>query len=209
MSRATIAGYPRSWWAAMAACAAAALLAAVCPPAEAQESAPAGQGLTVGAHLVSWHSQPGYNGHNPGLYLRDADGWTVGAYRNSLSGRATQECPAASTPPSSGQTKHVGTKTTAVQSSAPSSSSTCDDGARARWSAYAGRTFGAPLAAGLRAEITVGGITGYSAAPVLPLIAPSLAVQLSPDTTARAVLLPRWHPKQGATVVHLALERRL
>lgn len=47
--------------------------------------AQAGDGLTVGAHLRSWHSQPGYNNDNPGLYVRTAGGWTAGAYCNSLS----------------------------------------------------------------------------------------------------------------------------
>lgn len=43
------------------------------------------QGLTVGAHLASWHSEPGYNDRNPGLYARTAEGWTAGAYCNSES----------------------------------------------------------------------------------------------------------------------------
>ena len=41
------------------------------------------QAQTVGLHLGSWHSAPGFNNVNPGLYLRTADGWTLGAYRNS------------------------------------------------------------------------------------------------------------------------------
>ena len=41
------------------------------------------QAQTLGLHLGSWHSAPGFNNLNPGLYLRTADGWTLGAYRNS------------------------------------------------------------------------------------------------------------------------------
>jgi len=38
----------------------------------------------VGAHLASWHSRPGYNNTNPGIYVRLNNGLAVGAYRNSL-----------------------------------------------------------------------------------------------------------------------------
>ncbi len=38
---------------------------------------------TIGLHLASWHSKPGFNNVNPGLYVRSADGWTLGGYRNS------------------------------------------------------------------------------------------------------------------------------
>lgn len=38
---------------------------------------------TLGLHLVSVHSRPGYCDANPGLYLRTDSGWVVGAYRNS------------------------------------------------------------------------------------------------------------------------------
>jgi hypothetical protein len=39
---------------------------------------------TVGMHLGSWHSQPGYNNTNPGAYVRLDSGATLGAYRNSF-----------------------------------------------------------------------------------------------------------------------------
>ena len=38
---------------------------------------------TVGAHLVTVHDRPGFNGVNPGLYWRGDGGLTAGAYRNS------------------------------------------------------------------------------------------------------------------------------
>jgi len=37
----------------------------------------------IGLHLVSWHSQEGYTGTNPGVYAKSECGVTVGAYRNS------------------------------------------------------------------------------------------------------------------------------
>lgn len=38
----------------------------------------------VGVHLTSWHSKPGYNNTNPGMYVRLSNGLVMGAYRNSL-----------------------------------------------------------------------------------------------------------------------------
>jgi len=69
-------GYSRGWWVAMAVCAVAALVLTVAPPAEAG---------TVGLHVGSWHSEPGYNDRNPGLMYRSDEGWTGGAYCNSES----------------------------------------------------------------------------------------------------------------------------
>lgn len=37
----------------------------------------------IGLHLASWHSLPGFQNVNPGLYARNACGWQIGAYRNS------------------------------------------------------------------------------------------------------------------------------
>lgn len=39
---------------------------------------------TIGAHVGSWHSEPGFNNVNPGAYYRDDSGATIGAYRNSI-----------------------------------------------------------------------------------------------------------------------------
>lgn len=40
---------------------------------------------TIGMHIASWHSEPGFNNVNPGLYYRTDAGWTAGAYCNSES----------------------------------------------------------------------------------------------------------------------------
>lgn len=58
----------------------AALAALASPPAPAQ--AP---GHTWGLHLVSHHTEPGYNNRNTGIYWRHPQGWTAGAYCNSES----------------------------------------------------------------------------------------------------------------------------
>lgn len=115
---------------------------------------------TIGAHLGSWHSEPGYNNANPGLYLRTAGGWTAGFYRNS----------------------------------------------EWRTSAYAGWTASTEVAGPVRAELTLGLITGYRAAPVLPLLAPSLRIGGDTGPALRLTLLPKVHPKQGAHVAHLSTE---
>lgn len=42
------------------------------------------QGPTIGLHLVSQHwPSKGQNNVNPGLYVRNAEGWVAGTYRNS------------------------------------------------------------------------------------------------------------------------------
>lgn len=39
--------------------------------------------ITIGLHIGSWHSEPGRNNVNPGIYAVTQDGWTAGVYRNS------------------------------------------------------------------------------------------------------------------------------
>jgi hypothetical protein len=132
---------------------AAAISAGFQPRAEAQELA------AVGVHVGSWHSEPGFNNTNPGVYVRTADGWTLGAYRNSVR----------------------------------------------RTSTYAGWTTGVDLAAGVRAEVTVGAIAGYFR-PVLPMAVPSVRFALGEHLGARLILIPRINPKLGAHVVSLAID---
>ena len=38
---------------------------------------------SVGVHIGSWHSEPGFNNVNPGVYVNH-NGWTAGTYWNSL-----------------------------------------------------------------------------------------------------------------------------
>lgn len=38
----------------------------------------------IGLHLVSWHDEPGYNNHNPGVYVKSECGLTAGVYKNSV-----------------------------------------------------------------------------------------------------------------------------
>lgn len=47
-------------------------------------SATAISAQTFGLHVGSWHSEPGYNNSNPGVYGSTADGWTAGTYYNSI-----------------------------------------------------------------------------------------------------------------------------
>ena len=38
----------------------------------------------IGLHLVSQHTEPGYNNVNPGVYVRSECGITAGVYKNSF-----------------------------------------------------------------------------------------------------------------------------
>jgi hypothetical protein len=44
---------------------------------------PASAQTTVGAHLVTGHTSPGFNDSNPGMYFRLDNGFTAGSYFNS------------------------------------------------------------------------------------------------------------------------------
>ncbi|MBC7993646.1 MAG: hypothetical protein H7Z15_10430 [Rhizobacter sp.] len=47
--------------------------------------APSTQAGTIGFHVASHHAPAkNYNNANPGIYYRNDEGWTAGAYRNSL-----------------------------------------------------------------------------------------------------------------------------
>jgi hypothetical protein len=78
-----------------------------------------------------------------------------------------------------------------------------------RWGVYAGWSWSTDQAEPVSASMTVALITGYDAAPVVPLLAPSLRVNLADGLALRLITIPKWHPKQGASVVNVALEWRL
>ena len=72
-----------------------------------------------------------------------------------------------------------------------------------RQSAYAGVVY--PLTDNI--DVTVGAITGYKRAPVLPLVVPSFHFNVSGPWDARIHYLPKVE-KSGAHVLHLSIERR-
>jgi hypothetical protein len=43
---------------------------------------PAMAETTIGVHIGSWHSEPGFNNRNPGVFINH-NGWTAGTYYNS------------------------------------------------------------------------------------------------------------------------------
>lgn len=131
-------------------------------------------GAIIGLHLVSTHipARDHQNNVNPGVYVELANGFTAGAYRNTLS----------------------------------------------RTSVYAGWTFThdfGPAAVSL----TVGAITGYqrktergltqgySRAPLTPMAAPSVRVQVGHGYAARVTFIPGISAI-GSSVVHLSVERQ-
>lgn len=75
-------------------------------------------------------------------------------------------------------------------------------------SAYAGWTWETkPIIFGVRAAITVGGVIGYQAEPILPLAVPSLAAQINKSTALRLGYIPKVE-KRGAHALHLMVERK-
>lgn len=120
--------------------------------------APAHAADTIGLHLASAHSRPGFENATVGVYLRRDDGLTLGALRNSYG----------------------------------------------RLSAYGAWTLQTD---DQRFGLTVGAITGYPAARVSVLIAPSVRWELSPGWAARLVLLPKPPQHASAAALHLAIER--
>lgn len=128
---------------------------------------------TMGLHIGSKHSRPGFNNANLGLYGHwadaDGNGWALGTYLNS-------------------------------------------ERAQSAWGGY---SFSSPKlglgaigsqALGISAGLTLGGVTGYRAAKLLPLIVPSAALHFG-DAAARLTYVPKVE-KRGAAALHLSLEYR-
>lgn len=74
-----------------------------------------------------------------------------------------------------------------------------------RQSAYAAWTFETGHAAGLSAAVTIGAITGYPAAKVMPMLAPSVAFNFG-ASAVRLALVPK-PPRHGTSAgLHLMVE---
>lgn len=116
------------------------------------------EGLILGLHLMTWHSQPGFNGINPGVYIKTESGLTAGAYYNS----------------------------------------------ERHWSAYAGMTFHLHE----RFDVTVGGVTGYSARSISPLIIPSIEVWRFEGADVRLAFAPQVPRVNPSSLLHFTLEKR-
>lgn len=72
-------------------------------------------------------------------------------------------------------------------------------------SVYAGKQFSTPINGLLSAGLTVGGVTGYPAAPVLPMVVPELSANLGDSTKVALMLEP---PVGNKTKGALALQIR-
>lgn len=73
-----------------------------------------------------------------------------------------------------------------------------------RTSVYLGRSWQSTDG---RWSLTAGGISGYPAARVLPLLVPSARVDLGAGHALRLSVIPRPPGKGGAAALHLSLER--
>jgi hypothetical protein len=76
-----------------------------------------------------------------------------------------------------------------------------------RLSVYAGWTFHALQRGKLSADVTLGAVTGYRRANVLPLAVPSLAYQVNDQVAVRVAYVPKVE-KGGAHAVHFMVEVR-
>lgn len=73
------------------------------------------------------------------------------------------------------------------------------------YSAYAAYMWQWELAGALKVGVTVGGVTGYTAAAVLPLVTPSLAYAVGKGVDVRVTWAAKFQ-KQGAHAFHLTVE---
>lgn len=76
------------------------------------------------------------------------------------------------------------------------------------YSAYAAYMWQWALAGGLKAGVAVGGVTGYTAAAVLPLVTPSLVYAVGKGVDVRVTWAPKFQ-KQGAHALHVGFEIKL
>lgn len=74
-------------------------------------------------------------------------------------------------------------------------------------SAYAGYTFEGALVGPFSYGLTVGAITGYARARVLPMVVPSVSFHATERASARLSFIPPFE-KNGAAVFHLSVEYR-
>ena len=128
---------------------------------------------TIGLHIGSKHSTPGFNDANPGVYGHWADasgnGWALGTYLNSERAQSVWGGYSLSSP-------------------------------KLGLGSAGSRAFAAS------AGLTLGGVTGYRAAKLMPLILPSAALHMG-NAAARLTYLPKVE-KRGAAALHLSLEYR-
>jgi len=76
-----------------------------------------------------------------------------------------------------------------------------------RISTYVGMTWEHDAA--LSPAITIGAVTGYPSAPVMPLLVPSVAMKIEQNMSARLALIPK--PPTGShssSALHFSLERK-
>lgn len=78
--------------------------------------------------------------------------------------------------------------------------------ARERWSVHASRDFSYQMTVDVEASLSVGAITGYPVAPVLPLVLPS--VRFGKDLGIRVSYVPRVLSAQTTDTLHVSVETR-
>jgi len=74
-------------------------------------------------------------------------------------------------------------------------------------SAYLGHTSSVDLVGTVRAEATIGLITGYTVSKVMPFVIPSVSVEVFPTVRARLIFIPMVVKEIGANVFSLSIEK--
>jgi hypothetical protein len=123
----------------------------------------------IGFHIRSWHSKPGFENMNPGVYYMN-NGIVFGFYRNSYR----------------------------------------------RNSVYGAYHIQLPIIDGIDAGLSLGLVSGYrknrlelGKTGIVPLVFPSVAVSFDNKVAMRIGIIPNVFGRNGANVIHVALERRL
>lgn len=154
---------------------------------------------TVGLHIGSWHSQPGYNNENFGLYVQHK-GWVLGAYRNSIKPRCWYEMETVDF------VDHLGNPRQA------------DGGFMTKCSnpdkitAYAGYNWewktSLPLvdSVGVTAALATGYPNKIKGTPLSLIVSPSATIKITDDVRARVSFLPKMWGNTTA-VVHFSMEK--
>ena len=144
------------------------------------------QGIVLGLHLMSAHipATSGDNNFNLGVYAKTAEGWTAGAYRNTLNRNSVYF----------GKTWAHGPASLTVAAVT---------GYQARWSPVTCESIGHPdwtdcwhQSAGSRGAVTL-------------LVTPSLALPAIGDFTPRLSYIPKVPGLTPAHVLHFSIERPL
>ena len=154
---------------------------------------------TVGLHLGSWHSQPGYNNQNFGIYIQH-HGFVLGVYRNSIKPYCSWQIVGYSFVSPQGATVNIS-----------GGEEKCSN--PEKMTAYAGynwewKTPTLPLvdSVGITAALATGYPNKIKGTPVSLIVSPSATINITEDIRTRVSFLPKMWGNSTA-VVHFSIEK--